>query len=85
MYPWHPLFYRIQSPLVNNAYKLIQKAMARPISPNITATDVLTALLLGGAILYSGTSIQTSKRILLSPPTTTMTEVAGYSETSAHF
>lgn len=90
MYPWHALFYGIQSPLVDNVYQLIQRAMARPRSPNIMATDVLTTVtercsLVGGEVLYSGTSVPIFKRIQLPPQTTLMTEVAGYSEPSVHF
>jgi hypothetical protein len=91
MYPWHSLFYQIQSPIVDHAYKLIQRqSMVRPISPNIMAIDVLTTetehcSLLGDEVLYSGTSVPIFKRILLPPQTTLMTQVAGYSETSVHF
>jgi hypothetical protein len=90
MYPWHLLFYRIQSPLVDNAYQLIQRAMARPRSPNTMAIDVLTTVtercsLLGDEVLYSGTSAPIFKRIQLPPKATMMTEVARYSEPSVHF
>ena len=90
MYPWRPLFYRIQTPFVDNAYQLIERAMTRPRSPNIMAIDVLTTVtercsLLGGEVLYSGTSAPIFKRIQLPPQTTLMMEVAGYSKPSVHF